>query len=324
MDLIRQYTDVSPVHKGAVVVLGNFDGVHLGHQAVIGKAKDIARRLDVPLGVIVFEPHPREVFRPDDKPFRLTTLETKARLLEKEGVDILFAFTFDRELASKEPADFVQEALIDGLGVVHLVVGHDFRYGARRAGDATALAYMGEMEGFGVTVVNPVSISAPGRPDNDDEIYSSTLIRNLLREGSPADAARLLGHNWTVEGEVLKGDQRGRTIGFPTANLDLEQFLKPAHGVYAVQVEVFEGPHTGIYDGVANVGTRPTFDKREVNLEVHIFRFAGDLYGTRIAVSFIDFIREEQKFDGLEALKSQIHQDCRRAEDILAEIKATA
>lgn len=324
MKIIRQYTDVTPEERGAVVALGNFDGVHLGHRAVIRQAKNQADKLGVPLGVIVFEPHPREFFRRADKPFRLTSLSQKARLLEKEGVDILYVLTFDKELASKPAQDFIADILISSLGVVHVVTGYDFRFGKDRGGDVSVIGYMGQEEGYGVTVVDPVALQVSAVPDNDDEIFSSTRVRNCLRSGRPADAARLLGHFWTIEGVVQKGDQRGRTIGFPTANVSMNWLVEPALGVYAVRIEVLEGPDAGLYDGVANIGRRPTFDKEDILLEAHLFGFSSDLYGLPIAVSVIDFIRPEQKFDGLEALKNQILVDARTARDILADIKQTA
>ncbi len=318
MQIIRKYTDLPPQARGAVVALGNFDGVHLGHREVIRRAGAKAKTLGVPLGVVVFEPHPREFFRPGDPPFRLTPLPVKARLLEREGVDFLYALTFDETLSNKHAAEFIQEVLIDGLGIVHVVAGYDFRFGSARSGDATLLSYMGDMEGFGVSVVDPVAIQTATRPDNDDEIYSSTRIRDCLRYGRPTEAAKLLGHAWSIQGVVESGDQRGRTIGFPTANISLEGVLKPALGVYAVEVEVLTSEHKGRYRGVANFGNRPTFDKQDVLLEVHLFKFGGDLYDETLSVSFVDFIRPERKFDGLESLKEQIRKDCQAAEEIFA------
>lgn len=324
MKILRQYTDVLPEQRGAVVALGNFDGVHLGHREVIRLARKQADTLGVPLGVIVFEPHPREFFQRADKPFRLNSLSQKARLLEKEGVEILYVLTFDENLAGKLAQDFIKDILVTGLGVVHVVTGYDFRFGKGRGGDVAVIGYMGEEEGYGVTVVDPVALQAATKPDNDDEIFSSTLVRNCLRSGRPAEAARLLGDYWTIEGTVLKGDQRGRTIGFPTANLSMERLVEPALGVYAVRVEVLEGPDAGVYDGVANIGRRPTFDKEDILLEAHLFGFSSDLYGLPVAVSVIEFIRPEQKFDGLEALKSQIREDSKAAADILADLKQPA
>lgn len=324
MKIIHQYTDVLPEHRGAVVALGNFDGVHLGHREVIRQARRQADTLGVPLGVIVFEPHPREFFRRVDKPFRLTSLSQKARLLEKEGVEILYVLTFDEDLSGKLAQEFIADVLISGLGIVHVVTGYDFRFGKGRGGDVGVIGYMGEEEGFGVTIVDPVAVQAAAKPDNEDEIYSSTQVRNCLRAGRPAEAARMLGGFWTIEGIVLKGDQRGRTIGFPTANLSMERLVEPALGVYAVKVEVLEGPDAGFYDGVANIGRRPTFDKHEVLLEAHLFGFSSDLYGLPVAVSIIDFIRPERKFDGLEALKNQIRKDSKVAADILADLRQIA
>jgi riboflavin kinase/FMN adenylyltransferase len=324
MKIIRNFTDLPLEDKGAVVALGNFDGVHLGHREVIRRAANQAKRLGVPLGVIVFEPHPREFFNPDGAPFRLSLLPVKARLLEREGVDVLYALSFDAALSSKHAADFIQDVLIDGFGIVHVVAGYDFRFGAGRSGDATLLSYMASEEGIGVSIVDPVASQAAATPDNDDEIYSSTLIRSNLRDGNPAEAAKLLGHYWSVQGQVQKGDQRGRTIGFPTANLPLERLLKPATGVYAVQVEILEGADAGIYDGVANYGNRPTFDKKDTILEVHLFKYDGDLYGRTIEVSFVDYIRSERKFDGLESLKDQIGQDCAIAEGIFSGMRVSA
>lgn len=324
MKIIRQYTDVPVECRGAVVALGNFDGVHHGHREVIRRAKIHADTLGVPLGVIVFEPHPREFFAKDTKPFRLTGLSLKARLLEKEGVDVLYVLTFDQSMADMLAQDFISTVLLGGLGVVHVVTGWDFRFGKDRGGDTTVLRYMGDEEGFGVTIVDPVALQIPARPDNDDEIFSSTRVRNCLRNGKPAEAARLLGHFWTIEGIVQKGDQRGRTIGFPTANLAMNWLIEPALGVYAVKVEVLEGPDAGVYDGVANIGRRPTFDKEDILLEAHLFAFSADLYGRPIAVSIVDFIRPERKFDGIDALKEQIRSDCRTAKDILASVKLSA
>lgn len=324
MKIIRQYTDVLPEQRGAVVALGNFDGVHLGHREVIRQARKHAETLGVPLGVIVFEPHPREFFQRADKPFRLTSLAQKARLLEKEGVELLYVLAFDDHLAGKLAQDFIADVLVTSLGVVHIVTGYDFRFGKGRGGDAAVIGYMGDEEGYGVTIVDPVSLQAAAKPDNEDQIFSSTRVRNCLRSGRPADAARLLGDYWTIEGTVLQGDQRGRTIGFPTANLSMDGLVEPALGVYAVRVEVLEGPDAGTYDGVANIGKRPTFDKEDVLLEAHLFGFSSDLYGLEVAVSVIDFIRPEKKFDGLEALKSQIHADSQTARDLLADHKQFA
>lgn len=310
MQILRHYADVPAVLRGGVYALGNFDGVHLGHQQVIAEARRVARALGVPLGVLVFEPHPRQFFFPDEPFFRLTPFRSKARILEKLGVDILAALPFDAAMAARLAPDFVHDVLVNGLHAVHVVAGYDFRFGKGRGGDVGVLSYMSAMEGFGVSVVEEVAL--------DGEAYSSTRIRDLLTRGDPRGAARLLGRWWTVETHVRTGDRRGRTIGFPTANLALEDHVEPALGVYAVKIEIEDGPHKGIYDGVANLGRRPTFDKKDVLLEVHIFDFEGDIYGHHAAVSFIDYLRPERKFDGLDALKAQIAKDSARARALLA------
>jgi riboflavin kinase/FMN adenylyltransferase len=311
MQIIRHYTDIPPGLQGAVFALGNFDGVHRGHRAVIGEAARVAEELGVPLGALVFEPHPRQFFFPDEPFFRLTPFRAKAKLLEKIGVELLVALPFDEAMSKMIAPDFMTQVLINGLKASHVVAGYDFRFGRKRDGDAALLSYMGMMEGFGVSIVSEV------RNDTGDAPFSSTLIRDLLGKGDAQGAAKLLGHWWSVEGRVLKGDQRGRTIGFPTANLSLEEHVEPAFGVYAVQVEFEEGPMKGTYGGVANVGKRPTFDKQDVTLEAHIFDFAGDIYGQHAAVSFIDFLRPEQKFSGLSELKAQIEKDSLRAREVL-------
>ncbi len=310
MDILRHYSPVPRPLQGGVYALGNFDGVHRGHQMVIGEAARVARELGVPLGVLVFEPHPRQFFFPNEPFFRLTPFRAKARLLEKLGVEILAALPFDASMAKKLAPEFVLDVLVNGLKASHVVAGYDFRFGKGRAGDASVLAYMGGEEGFGVSIVDEVK--------HEGEPFSSTRIREKLANGDPRGAAELLGHWWTVETHVMTGDQRGRTIGFPTANLALGEHVQPALGVYAVRVEIEEGPHKGFYDGVANFGKRPTFDKKDVILEVHLFNFAGDIYDHHISVSFIDYLRPEQKFDGLDSLKAQIAKDSDKARALLA------
>ncbi len=315
MQIIRHYEHVPPGLRGAVYALGNFDGVHLGHQQVIGKAAEIAKEMGAPLGVLVFEPHPQQFFFPDRPFFRLTPFRAKARLLEGMGVDILAALPFDQVMSQKLAPEFVLDVLVNGLHAVHVVAGYDFRFGKGRGGDAAALSYMGEMEGYGVSIVEEVQAGGV--------TYSSTRIRELLANGDPRGAADLLGHWWTVETHIQQGDMRGRTIGFPTANLSLEEHVLPALGVYAVKVEIEDGPHKGVYDGVANVGRRPTFDKQDVLLEAHIFDFEGDVYGIHAAISFIEYLRPERKFDGLDSLKAQIAKDSARAREVLAALPRT-
>ncbi len=318
MDLFDRYWDIPPHARGSVVALGNFDGVHRGHRAVIGRAVEEARKLGVPAGVVLFEPHPREFFAPGAPPFRLTRLETRARLLSALDVDLLFALPFDADLAAMSPQDFVFEVLIGGLGIIHGVAGADFCFGKARAGNMALLAYLGDMEGFGVSAVEPVYPGDEGAGHPAALQISSSAIRAALKDGEPERAARLLGRPWSVEGRVTGGDQRGRTIGFPTANVGLDGLLEPRLGVYAVMVEIFDGPHAGVYEGVANMGRRPTFGHSDVVLEAHLFDFAGDIYDAWVGVSLIGFLRPEVKFDGLESLKAQIRTDAISARATLA------
>ena len=315
MQVVRHFENIAPAFRGVSVALGNFDGVHRGHRAVIGAAQEVAGNLNVPLGVLIFEPHPQEYFAPQKPFFRLTPFRAKARLLEQLGVEVIFALPFDARMAGMEPVDFVTDVIMHGLNAVHVAVGYDFRFGAKRAGDAALLAYMGQMEGFGVSIVPPVMGKA-------GEIYSSTRIRAFLNEGEPEKAAGLLGHWWTVDGRIVSGDKRGRVIGFPTLNIPLHEHVPLKRGVYAVRVEIEDGPYKGFFDGVANVGHRPTFGKSELLLEAHLFDFEGDLYGAHADVSFIAFLREERRFEGLEALKSQIGLDGAQAKRHLARLGA--
>jgi riboflavin kinase/FMN adenylyltransferase len=302
MQIFRHHDNLPEEVRGATVAIGNFDGVHRGHQALIARAKSLGG----PLGVLIFEPHPQEFFRPDAPRFRLTPFRAKARLLEKSGVDLLFALHFDAAFAALSADAFVETVLVQGLGVSRVIVGADFQFGRGRTGNVDMLRQRGRACGFDVVTFDLVGEGA-------DAKISSTRIREALRAGQPDVAATMLGHPWTVEGRVERGDQRGRTIGFPTANVSLEGYLEPALGVYAVRVEL--GGRQ--YDGVANFGRRPTFDKKDVLLEVHIFGFEGDLYGQPIVVSFEAFLRPELKFSGLDALKAQIARDSQAAREKL-------
>jgi len=309
MRIFRHYEELPAIVRGGVVALGNFDGVHLGHQAVIGKALELARQLGAPAGVMTFEPHPRSVFTPDQSPFRLTPFRIKARLIEALSVDFLLMQHFDKAFAAHTADQFIEEVLIRGLGVRAVVVGYDFCFGKGRAGSVDMLR--------GRSGFETVSVDAQSGPDG--QTYSSNLIRQSLLDGKPDVAARLLGRPWEIEGRVETGDQRGRTIGFPTANLHLADYMRPAKGVYAVRAGIDQGSDTVWHDGVANLGSRPTFDKQDVILEAHLFDFDGDLYGRHLRVALAGYIRAERKFDGLPALKAQIAKDCDTARAILSE-----
>jgi riboflavin kinase / FMN adenylyltransferase len=317
--IFRHYEDVPAALRGAVVAIGNFDGVHRGHRALIAEAKVQAEARRSPLAVLSFEPHPQEYFKPSTESFRLTPLRAKARLLADLGVDALFALTFDGEMARRSPQDFVLNVLVGGLGISGAVVGHDFEFGQKRAGNLAALSYMGEMEGFSVTAFDTVTAHSAHEKSGDEKI-SSTLIRQLLKQAKPQDAARLLGHPWAVEARVEHGDARGRAMGFPTANMHLGHCLAPAFGVYAVRVNILEGDRAvARHDGVANFGIRPMYQVNVPLMETHLFDFDGDLYGKYLSVELIQYIRPEAKFPSLEALIAQIADDAAKARGILAQ-----
>ncbi len=305
MRILTTWQDVPPDARGATVALGNFDGVHLGHASVIRAAH--AARPDAPLAVLTFEPHPREVFRPDDPPFRLTLSAERADALAALGVDLLYELPFNHEFSLMTADDFVGKVLHDGFGARHLVSGQDFAFGHRRGGSTGFLADRAEPLGMGLTLVSPVTdVQGP---------LSSTRIRRALQDGYPEPATAELGRPWAIRGIVSHGDERGRTIGFPTANVPLGRHLEPARGVYAVTVRLADG---AIHKGVANIGRRPTVNAgTESRLEVNLFDFNGDLYGTEMTVALHDYIRAEVKFSGLDALKAQIAVDAEQARRLL-------
>ena len=310
--LIRHIEDVPPEAHGAVVALGNFDGVHLGHQAVIRQAAEIARSKKAPLAVLTFEPHPRSFIRPQDPPFRLTPFRIKTRHLQALGVDFVFELAFDAAMMARSAENFVSEVLVDGLRIAHVVVGYDFCFGKGRAGNAAMLTEFGGRHGFGVT-------SVAAAKAGDGPAYSSTLVREQLQAGDPKSAAATLGRPWEIEGRVEHGDARGRQLGFPTANIAIGDYMEPKLGVYAVMAIDDNDPAPGWIKGVANLGRRPTVGGTRVQLEVHLFDFAADLYGKHLRVALIDFIRPEMKFNGLDALKAQIAADSDTARKILAD-----
>jgi riboflavin kinase/FMN adenylyltransferase len=295
--------------KGGAVALGNFDGVHRGHQTLLARAAERAKALGAPLVALTFEPHPRRFFVPDTGPFRLTLPPAKVRLLAQYGVQAVLAQRFDAAFAALSPDAFIDDVLLKGLGARHVVCGYDFTFGERRGGNVERLREQGRARGFGVTVLDPVM--------REGEIYSSTRIREALRAGWASEAAELLGHDWEIEGAVELGDQRGRTIGFPTANVALGEHLRPRFGVYAVRVLVDGQNGSRWRNAVANLGRRPTFGKLQENFEVHLFDFSGDLYGKVLRVALVDFIRPEMKFGGLDQLKAQIAADGQAARELL-------
>ena len=310
MHIYRHFENLPADVTGSAVAIGNFDGIHLGHQAVIREAGRIAHDAGIPWAVLTFEPHPREVFSPDGDPFRLTPFRIKTRQIEELGVDALFVLHFDPDFAKLSANDFITRVLIDGLAARHVVSGYDFVFGNKRAGNCELLLHKGKEQGFGFTCVSAV--------DDGEKVYSSTRVRKYLAAANPIGAAGVLGRPFEIEGRVEQGDQRGRTIGFPTANVYLGEYQRPARGVYAVRAGIDEGADTVWHDGVANLGIRPTFDGEDLVLEVHLFDFDGDLYSRHLRVALIDYLRPEQKFDGLDDLKTQIAADGVQARAILA------
>ncbi|QGX97396.1 bifunctional riboflavin kinase/FAD synthetase [Roseovarius faecimaris] len=310
MRTIRDYTFVEPADRGASVAIGNFDGVHLGHQAVIDIARREGRKIDAPLGILTFEPHPREFFAPDAPAFRLMGAEARAHRLEKLGVERLYELSFNAALSALSPEEFATRVIAQGLGLRHVVVGADFCFGKGRAGNAADLQRFGAALGFGVTIADLL--------EGQNGEVSSTAIRQALTDGRPRDAAAMLGHWHRIEGRVISGEQRGRDLGYPTANMSIEGLHPPRFGVYAVMVDVLDGPHKGQYQGAASLGVRPMFQGELPNLETFLFDFSGDLYGADLSVALVEYLRPEEVFDSLEAFIAQMDADCARARDILA------
>lgn len=308
MRIIRDHQFVDDADRGATAAIGNFDGVHQGHLTVIDLARDAAPQ--APLGIVTFEPHPREFFAPDAPPFRLMGRAARAHRLEKLGVEKLYELPFNKGLASLSPEAFAANVLKDGLGLSHVVVGADFCFGKGRSGNADDLARFGKKMGFGVTIAPLMEKAA--------QTVSSTAIRKALSAGDPRAAAAMLGHWHRIEGPVIGGEQRGRELGYPTANMSIDGLHPPAFGVYAVLVDVLEGTHQGSYHGVASLGVRPMFGENKANLETYLFDFKGDLYGVPLSVALVEHLRGEESFDSLEALIAQMDADSVRARSVLA------
>lgn len=305
MKTFDRYTDLAPQDKGAVIALGNFDGLHRGHQAVIARAQDIANSMEAPLGIGLFRPHPFRFFKPDAPPFRLMSANMRAKIMPTLGVDCLYEIPFDDRLREMDDAQFVERVLHQGLGIKHVVVGDDFGFGKNRCGTVESLTTLCTERGIGVTALKPVGLhKIYGK-------YGSTEIRDALRLGDVFHASHMLSRPWVVDGIVQKGAQRGRTIGFPTANLEFGDLVRPKFGVYCVEIRIDGDPVW--YPGVANTGNRPTVGGEEARLEVHIFDFDRDIYGQHVDVQFRSFIRDEKKFESFDALKDQIKDDAEGA-----------
>lgn len=302
MELIRGLHNLRERHRGCVATIGNFDGVHLGHQTVLGQLSEKAAELGVPSMVITFEPYPLEYFAPAEAPPRLTRLREKIKALTRYAVDRVLCLQFDRKLAAMPAKDFIEKLLIEGLDVKYLVVGDDFRFGNKRQGDFAMLQQAGKQHGFQVVNLHTFMV--------DQIRVSSTRIREALSDGDLGVAEKLLGRPYRMCGRVAHGDKRGRTIGFPTANIHLHRNNTPVSGVYAVEMFGIEGEPL---QGVANIGTRPTVDGTRSLLEVHLFDFDRDIYGAYVNIEFVHKLRDEKKFDSFDVLKEQILRDADEA-----------
>lgn len=305
MKTLTDYKALTPPDQGAVIALGNFDGLHRGHQAVIEQARTIAQDLGAPLGIGLFRPHPYRFFKADAPPFRLMTATVRAEIMAELGIDRLYEIPFDNDLRDMDDTEFVDTVLHKGLAIKHVIVGEDYGFGKNRCGNVESLTRLCGERGIGVSALKPIGLhKLYGK-------YGSTEIRKALKDGDVFLAAHQLSRPWQVDGIVQKGAQRGRTINFPTANLDFGDLVRPKFGVYTVEARLDGGAQWR--PGVANTGNRPTVGGEEARLEVHIFDFNQDIYGQRLDVRFRSFIREEKKFESFDALKKQIIYDANSA-----------
>jgi len=295
--------------RGGIVALGNFDGFHKGHQAVVGRAVSRARAEGRPVLVATFDPHPVRFFKPDVPPFRLTTLDQRERLFAAAGADAMLVYRFDAELAAVTAPDFVADHLASRAGAVGVVTGEDFTFGKGRGGNVEVLKLLGQANRLSVDSVAPVD-------DDDGAPVSSSRVREALVAGDCETAARLLTRPFAIEGEIVHGDKRGRALGYPTANIALDRYQRPRFGVYAVRARLADGR---ALDGVANLGTRPMFDPPREFLEPYFFHFDEEIYGQMVEVDLISFLRDERSFEDIEALTTQIARDCNAARARLAQ-----
>jgi len=307
VEIIRGWRDLPASQRGAAVAVGAFDGVHRGHQAVIASARAAADRLGAPLGVVSFDPHPRRLFQPEAAPFRLMTADQMARALAPLGVDRLYLIPFDREMAGMTDEEFARRVLSEGLGIAHAAVGFDFTFGKGRSGSPEALRTYGETLGFTVSVTDRID-------DASGLKLSSSAVREALKAGDMGRAAAILGRPFAIQGEVIHGDKRGRTIGVPTANIAVGDYMRPAYGVYATRTRLPDGR---VINGVANLGVRPMFEIEQPLLEVWLLDFNESLYGQTLETELVAFLRGEMKFDGLDELKVQIEADAAKARAVL-------
>lgn len=307
MTVLSDSENIPDEARQSVVVIGNFDGLHKGHQAVIECAKAIARKKNTNVTVLTFEPHPVSVLRPETKPYRLTNSHTKITLLQNEGVDYILPLPFTRELASLSAEAFITDIIIRKLNPVHIVTGYNFEFGHQRSGNTETLRTLSQRHEFGYTAVGAVSGEA---------LYSSSAVRQHLKEGEVAQAIDILGHPPSLHGVVIKGESRGKAIGFPTANIELGEFHRPRYGVYAIRA--YCDALNASWNGVANIGIQPTFDMERELLEVHLFECNEPLYNKALLVELYAFIRPEKAFNSLDELKQAIAQDCVIAKETFA------
>ena len=304
MDIYNSLDALTAFKEPLILAIGNFDGVHRGHQALLQKAKDLAAVEQIRFGVLTFEPHPKRLFRPDDQPNRITPPEIKHWRLQEFGVDTLVSLPFDWDFASQNADQFIQNVLVNGVQAKHVVIGEDFRFGQMRKGSPEHI----EAAGIGVSIVEKVA-------DEDGQILSSSRVRSALRAGDLKTASAILGWEWEMRGEVVKGDQRGRELGYPTANVNMGDTIHPAYGVYATLVQI-EGEDQ--WRGAAtNIGIRPMFEIPTAQVESFIFDFDQEIYGKTIRVRPVERLRSEAKFDGLDALITQMDKDCAKAREVL-------
>ena len=312
MHIVRDYRSVPQNCRDMSVAIGNFDGVHLGHGSVIELAQERAAASGRSFGIVTFEPHPRQYFSPEAPPFRLMNAEARATRLASMGTEALFEIPFDKELANLSSVEFSRDVLVEGLGISCAVVGADFRFGKGRTGSASTLLQHGEEFGFDVAV-SPIRTG----PFGD---YSSTSVRRALTEGNVQLAADLLGHRHRIEGRVIRGESRGKELGFPTANVMIENLHPPKLGIYAVTVDILTGSKSGSYQGAASIGINPTFGASPAHLEVYIFGLSEDIYGERISVALFAFLRPEEKFETIGALVEQMQRDCETCRELLVRL----
>jgi riboflavin kinase / FMN adenylyltransferase len=317
MHVLSAHSPVPSSVKRSVVAIGNFDGVHRGHQELLVVAKREAEKLGCAWGILTFEPHPRSFFKPNEPVFRLTPTALKEKLVAAMGADFMLTLEFDAILANQDHEDFIQQVLVEPLGVAHVVTGYDFHFGKGRRGNPDSLARAGELYGFAVTSVEQVSDDGEAQAQSRSP-FASSSVRTSLRRGHLREAARELGYFWMVMGEVVPGDQRGRTIGFPTANIILEPGAEPSRGIYAVMArDIAGGPS---WMGAGYFGDRPTFNTNRTFLEVYLLGQDIDLYGRTLEVSFIDLIRGDKSFKSVEDLIAQMKVDCEQARQILEQL----